>query len=209
MEKVLDRLIEFAAAVARVSAWIGGALLTVSAIIIGIDILLRNTIAVTIGGANELSGYALAIATPWAMILAMLSRAHVRIDTIYIHLPSRARAALDIVGQAATIAFFGLVAWYAEGVVEQSLISDSHSVSALAVPLAVPQGLWFAGFVAFLITATILLLRALISFAKGDLNHVHGLIGARSTEEELLTEQQSLAMLKSQETDRKGAAPWH
>lgn len=209
MEKVLDRLIEFASVVARVSAWIGGALLTLSAVIIGIDILLRNTITVTIGGANELSGYALAVATPWAMILAMLSRAHVRIDTFYIHLPNRVRAFLDIVGQAATICFFGLVTWYAEGVLEQSSISDSHSVSALAVPLVIPQSLWFAGFVGFLITATILLLRATIAFAKGDLNRVHALIGARSTEEELLTEQQSLAMLKSQKTDRKGAAPWH
>lgn len=196
MKKTLDRLIDFAAVVARVSAWIGGALLAASAIIIGIDILLRNTMAITIGGANELSGYAMAIATPWAMILAMLSRSHVRIDTVYTHLPSRPRAFLDLVGLAATISFFALVAWYAEGVLAQSIDSNTHSVSALAIPLAIPQAFWFSGFVAFLIIATILLLRATIAFAENDLKRVHALVGARSTEEELEAEQQSLAALK-------------
>ncbi|HVX99693.1 MAG TPA: TRAP transporter small permease [Pseudorhodoplanes sp.] len=196
MEKLLDRLIDFAAVVARVSAWIGGALLTLSAIVIGIDILLRNTVAITIGGANELSGYALAVATPWAMILAMLHRSHVRIDTVYTHLSSWWRAFLDLVGLAATISFFALVAWYAEGVLEQSIDSNTHSVSALAIPLAIPQALWFAGFVVFLVVAAILLLRAILAFAKGDLRRVHALVGARSTEEELEAEQQSLAALK-------------
>jgi TRAP-type C4-dicarboxylate transport system permease small subunit len=206
VEKALDRLIDLATIMARVSAWIGGALLTVSAVIIGIDILLRNTIAVTIGGANELSGYALAMVTPWAMIVAMLHRSHVRIDTIYTHLSGRARAFLDVVGLAATIAFFSLVTWYVKGVLEQSIDSNSHSVSALAVPLALPQGIWFLGFVVFLIVATILLLRALIAFAKGDLRRVHALIGARSTEEELEAEQQSLSALKETQSAMKGSA---
>ncbi len=206
MEKALDRLISFAGIVARVSAWIGGALLTLSAVIIGIDILLRSTVALTIGGANELSGYALAIATPWAMILAMLHRSHVRIDTVYTHLSARPRAFLDLIGLAATIAFFALVTWYAEGVLEQSIDSNTHSVSALAVPLAIPQGLWFLGFVAFLITAAILLLRATIAFVKGDLQLVHNLVGARSTQEELESEQQSLASLQNSKPAMDGSA---
>ena len=193
---MLDRLIEFAAVIARVSAWISGALLTLSAIIIGIDILLRNTIAVTVGGANELAGYAMAVATPWAMIFAMLQRAHVRIDTVYTHLSSRFRAILDLVGQMATIAFFSLVTWYVGGVLQQSIELDSHSVSALAVPLALPQAIWALGFVAFLITATVLLLRAFVAFAKNDIEQVHALIGARSAQDELSAEQQSLATLQ-------------
>lgn len=200
MEKALDRLIDFAAIVARISAWIGGALLTLSAFVIGADILLRNTIAVTVGGANELSGYALAMATPWAMILAMLHRSHVRIDTVYTHLPSHLRAILDLVGMIATITFFALVAWYAEGVFAQSVDSNTHSVSALAVPLAIPQAFWFAGFVAFLVVATVLLLRSAIALAKGQFDRVHNLIGARSTEEELESEQQSMAAMKGSAT---------
>ena len=115
------------------------------------------------------------------MTFAMLQRAHVRIDTVYAHLSSRLRAILDLVGQIATIAFFSLVTWYVGGVLQQSIESNSHSVSALAVPLALPQTIWALGFVVFLVTATVLLLRAFIAFAKGDIEEVHAIIGARST----------------------------
>jgi hypothetical protein len=88
-----------------------------------------------------------------------------------------------------------LVAWYAEGVLEQSIISNSRSISALEVPLAIPQAFWFCGFVVFLIAATLLLVRATIALVQGDLRGMHGLVGARSTEEDLREEQASLAAL--------------
>ena len=66
MEAALDRLVAHSFTLARVSGWICGLLLTVSAFLIGLDILLRETIVVMRGvGANELSGYALAVSSSW------------------------------------------------------------------------------------------------------------------------------------------------
>lgn len=195
MEKLLDRLVALSFPFARMCGWICGLLLTVSAVLIGLDIALREIFVVTLGGANELSGYALAVSSSWGCTVALVHRIHVRIDSVYTHLPARWRAALDIVGLAALIYFLMFVTFYAWKVVEQSIESDSHSISALGAPLAIPQAVWFLGFVVFLAVAAVYLLRAMLAFARGDLRRVRELLGARSVEEEMEFEKESLGLV--------------
>jgi TRAP-type C4-dicarboxylate transport system permease small subunit len=194
MEAALDRLIAHSFPLARASGWICGLLLTVSAFLIGLDILLRQTIVVTIGGANELAGYALAVSSSWGCTVALVYRMHVRIDSVYTHLSARVRALLDIVGLAALIYFLMFVTFYAWKVLEQSIESNSRSISALGAPLSIPQAVWFAGFVVFLLVASVYLLRAVLAFAKGDLRRVRELLGARSMQEEMEFEKASLGI---------------
>ena len=47
--------------------WFGGALVLLAAVLIGIDVLMRKFLARSIGGADELAGYALAIGTAWGL----------------------------------------------------------------------------------------------------------------------------------------------
>ena len=47
--------------------WFGGALVLLAAMLIGIDVLMRKFLARSIGGADELAGYALAIGTAWGL----------------------------------------------------------------------------------------------------------------------------------------------
>ncbi len=194
MEAALDRMIAYSFTLARVSGWICGLLLTLSAALIGLDILLRQTIVVTIGGANELAGYALAVSSSWGCTVALVHRMHVRIDSVYTHMSARVRALLDIVGLASLIYFLALVTYYAYKVLEQSIESGTRSISALGAPLAIPQAVWLAGFIVFLFVSSIFLLRALIAFAKGDLRRVRDLLGARSVQEEMEFEKKNLGL---------------
>ena len=194
MEQALYRLVAHSFTLARVSGWICGLLLTVSAFLIGLDIALRETIVVTLGGANELSGYALAVSSSWGCTVTLVHRMHVRIDSVYTHLSARLRALLDIVGLAAFIYFLAFVTFYAYKVLEQSIESNTNSISALGAPLAIPQAVWFAGFVVFLAVASIYLLRAMLAFAQGDLRRVRELLGARSVAEEMAFEKESLGL---------------
>jgi TRAP-type C4-dicarboxylate transport system permease small subunit len=194
MEARLDRLIAQSFTLARISGWICGLLLTVSAFLIGLDIALREIFVITLGGANELSGYALAVSSSWGCTVALVHRIHVRIDSVYTHLSARWRALLDIVGLAALIYFLAFVTFYAWKVLEQSIESNSHSISALEAPLAIPQAVWFMGFVVFLLVAAVYLLRAMLAFAKGDLRRVRELLGARSVEEEMEFERENLGL---------------
>jgi TRAP-type C4-dicarboxylate transport system permease small subunit len=177
----MQRLQTAAEGISRVGAIIGGAMLLVASILICIDITLRYTISVTLGGADELSGYALAISSAWGFSSALLSRSHIRIDTIYVRIKSiRARALLDLVSLGTLLFFFGMVTWYAWGVVRQSWVSNSHSLSEIEAPLVIPQGLWFAGLAFFVALCTLLMVRGLLAFATGDHNKLFALIGSKS-----------------------------
>jgi TRAP-type mannitol/chloroaromatic compound transport system permease small subunit len=189
MEAALDRMIAHSFTLARLSGWICGLLLTLSAALIGLDILLRQAIVVTIGGAN-----ALAVSSSWGCTVALVHRMHVRIDSVYTHMSPRVRALLDIVGLASLIYFLALVTYYAYKVLEQSLESGTRSISALGAPLAIPQAVWLAGFIVFLCVSSIFLLRAVIAFAKGDLRRVRDLLGARSVQEEMEFEKKNLGL---------------
>jgi TRAP-type C4-dicarboxylate transport system permease small subunit len=177
----MDRLQSVAESISRVGAIAGGALLLVASILICIDITLRYTMSITLGGADELSGYALAISSAWGFSSALLSRSHIRIDTVYVRIKSiRFRAMLDLISLATLMGFFGMVTWYAWGVVKQSWDSDSHSLSAIEAPLVVPQGLWFAGLLFFVALSLLLLVRGLMAFIAGDYNGLFALIGSKS-----------------------------
>ncbi|HEY0441990.1 MAG TPA: TRAP transporter small permease [Xanthobacteraceae bacterium] len=176
----MNRLQGAAEAIARVGAVVGGAMLLIAALTICVDIVLRYTIAATVGGADELAGYALAISSAWGFSAALLSRSHIRIDTLYVRVRSRARATLDLVSLAALALFVALVAWHGWGVLRQSYVSGSRSLSELETPLVIPQALWFAGLVFFVAVALLLLVRALAAYLKGDLQSVFQLIGSKS-----------------------------
>ncbi len=202
----MERLQEVAAQVARGGAIVGGALLLVAAITICVDIFLRYTFSLTIGGADDLSGYALAISSAWGFSAALLSRSHIRIDTVYVRVKSRvARAALDLLSLACFALFGGLVAWYGWGVLSLSWASDSHSQSAIEMPLIYPQGLWFAGIAFFVAVAFLLLARSVAACAKGDLDGLFRLIGSKSAVAEAEEEIKSIehAMHEQQMRDRK------
>ena len=165
--------------------WFGGALVLLAAVLIGIDVLMRKFLAVSIGGADELAGYSLAIGTTWGLGAALLDRAHIRIDSLYVLFPQKLRLALDLVALVLFTGFFALTLWHGFGVVSQSWTSESRSQSALETPTIIPQFLWLAGLVAFVGVALFLLAQALRLGAAGDMNGMARLISTRSAEEEV------------------------
>ena len=171
--------------VARWGLWFGGALILLAAVLIGVDVLMRKFLARSIGGADELAGYALAIGTAWGLGAALLDRAHIRIDSLYVLLPQKIRLALDVVALILLVGFFALMAWHGLSVVSQSWTSGSRSQSALEIPTVVPQALWIAGLFAFVAIGVLLLLHALKLAAAGDLRSMAASISTRSAEEEV------------------------
>ncbi|MDP1749072.1 MAG: TRAP transporter small permease [Reyranella sp.] len=199
----MKRLQSAAEGVSRVGAIIGGAMLLVASVLICIDITLRYTVSITLGGADELSGYALAISSAWGFSSALLSRSHIRIDTVYVRIKSiGARALLDLISLATLLGFFGMVTWYAWGVVKQSWDSSSRSLSAIEMPLIIPQGLWFAGLLFFVALSVLLLVRGLLAFLSGNYAGLFALIGSKSAlaeaEEEIAAVAHGLEQEKKQ-----------
>lgn len=173
---------------ARSGLWFGGALILLAAVLIGIDVFLRKVFVVSIGGADELAGYALAIGTAWALGATLLDRGHIRIDSLYMLLPAPIRIVLDFIGLALLVGFFALVFWHGIGVFEQSWVSRSRSQSALETPLVIPQAIWLVGLAMFVLVGVALFLAALARLVRGDSAGASAMIGTRSSAEEVAEE---------------------
>jgi TRAP-type mannitol/chloroaromatic compound transport system permease small subunit len=185
---MLDTALAVAQRVARAGALGGGLLILAAALLVSVDVVLRKLANTTLGGADELSGYALAIGSTWSFAFVLLARGHVRIDALYQLLPRRLAALCDLVAIVALLVFASLIAWHGAGMLAQSWQLGARSNSSLAVPLAWPQALWWLGYAAFVACAVLLLLRALLAMAAGDLATANRLIGARSIQEEAADE---------------------
>jgi TRAP-type mannitol/chloroaromatic compound transport system permease small subunit len=188
MREALDAALRAADRGSTAAALAGGLLILAAAVIVSVDVLLRKFTAVTVGGADELSGYALAIGSTWAFAFVMLNRGNVRIDALYQHLPRVGAAACDLAAVLALLAFVTLVAWHGWGVMRYAWEIGSRSNSSLAVPLAIPLTLWWAGYAWFVGCGLLLLARSLAALAGGDLATVNRLIGARSVKDEAADE---------------------
>jgi TRAP-type C4-dicarboxylate transport system permease small subunit len=194
----MDALMQGVRRFTRLGLWLGGALVLAAAILIGIDVVMRKFFATSIGGADELAGYALAIGTAWSLGAALLDRAHIRIDSLYVLLPTRLRLALDFLGLILFVGFFGLIARHGWNVVRQSWDAGSRSQSALQTPTVIPQAIWFVGLVLFVAVGIVLFIHALRLAARGETGAVAGAIGTRSAEEDVVAEIQSLKERRSQ-----------
>lgn len=180
----LDRAIALLRPLAAAGAWGGGALLLVAAVIVSIDVLARKMFTVSLGGADELSGYAFAIGTAWSFAHVLLERGNVRVDALYGVLPVPLRRALDLVALVALGTFIAVVVRYGYAVLAQSLALSARSNSALAIPLAIPQGLWWGGYALFMTALVVMTLRVAAALVQRDDAAVARLAGARSTEDE-------------------------
>jgi len=125
------------------------------------------------------------IGTAWSLGAALVDRAHIRVDSLYVLFPRPLRVALDLVGLVVFVGFFAIISWHGLGVVSLSWLTSSRSQSALRIPTVIPQAIWIAGLGLFVAVGVALFARALRDLGRGDLEAVVGTIGTRSAKEEV------------------------
>ena len=194
-----NRLLALAERLSLVAVWLGGAMILFVAFMVTFDVFIRNIFNVTLGGADEISGYLFAIATAWSLPYALLLRANVRIDALYVLLSRRLRAVLDLLGLTLLGLFLGLLTWRVLAMWLESYSRNVLSVTPLHVPLKFPQGLWGLGLMLVCACVLLLLYGAISALFRGDLKRVHELIGAPSIEEEIEQEGIDLDTIKRQQ----------
>lgn len=143
------------------------------------DIVLRQ-LGTSLGGTDELSGYAMAIASGWGMGFALCELAHVRIDVLRTRLAAKGRAALDMLAMASLSGVLAAIAWRSWPVVERSLANGSRANTPLETPLAWVQVPWMAGWVWFALTAWAVSGCALALILRGDLGPAERAVGTVS-----------------------------
>jgi len=166
----------------RVVAGLVGLGLLACAGFVLLDITLRQ-VGGSFGGTDEISGYAMAIATSWGMAFTLLELGHVRIDLIRSRLAARGRAAMDLFSLLALTLTVTTIAWKCWPVVATSIANGSRANTPLETPLPLVQIPWFAGWVWFAAMAWLKLLAAGAMVLRGQLRESERAIGAFAEQE--------------------------
>jgi TRAP-type C4-dicarboxylate transport system permease small subunit len=184
VSRFLERL---AGALGRLARWMNvaaGWLFVFCAVFITAEVLARNLLGFSTQSTTELSGYMLAVGIAWGLANALAERAHVRIDIFINRLPARPRQWLHAVALVCLLALALAMAYGAWYITNESIEFRAADMTGLRTPLAIPQGLWAAGFFVFAGLCVVLLARALLLLARGQGAEVDRLLGSRSYQDE-------------------------
>lgn len=176
---------------ARIGHWLGclfGYLFLALAFLVTTETLLRKLFNVSMQGADELGGYALAVGSSLAFSVALVERSHIRIDLLHQYLPGPLQALLNWLAVVSIAAFGGLLAWVGYGIISETLVFGSTAPTPWATPLIYPQGLWYATLLVFALLAVALAGRASWLLVCGRWRQLNAEFQPRGTMEELAEE---------------------
>ncbi len=182
---MIDSALTMARRFSHVLVWIGGSLILLSAFLVTIEVFARKFFNISLGGADELSGYAFGVATTCAFAYALFERAHIRVDALYNLFPRPLRIIVSLIGLALLIGFAGVAGWMAFSMVADTLQHGSRSITPMRVPLAIPQIPWLFGWLFFVLAGVLLLVAALKRCVANDLAGAERLVGTKSIEEQI------------------------
>ncbi len=166
-------------------AAIFGAIFIGLSVLITVEVLARKLFGLSLQGANELGGYALAIGATLAFTIGLFGRNHIRIDVLYERLCESSKAVLNWLSSVLMACFAGLLGVLAWGVIQDTLDYQSTSQTPWATPLIYPQSLWYVGQLIFMLCAVGMAVRAtylLVRKRKVELNQE---FNPRSVKDEL------------------------
>jgi TRAP-type C4-dicarboxylate transport system permease small subunit len=176
----------------KIAGYVFGVIMIALSLLITIETLIRKFFSISLGGVDELSGYAIAIGAPLAFAVASLEQSHIRINLLYIKLPQFTQAILNAAAtfSIGALAVFFLV--FTIGTVEDTISYKSIAQTPWATPLVYPQIVWLVASVVFAIVAVLLAARAAWLLLQGDTRTLARTFGPERIEDELESELEDL-----------------
>ena len=186
----------------NVLAWIFGTIFLALAAVVTVETISRKVFNISLQGADELGGYALAVGSTIAFSLALMGRNHIRVDVFHEKFSRRMQAWLNwfsIVSLAALGIFIAFVAFKVLG---DTLQYRSTAQTPWATPLIWPQSVWYVGLVVFALVATGYALRASKLMFTGEIDTLNHDFHPKSAKEELKEELDDLAVRQASEGEK-------
>ncbi len=185
---MLDPILHTTRKVSLWLTWLGGTLIVLSAFLVTLEVFLRKVFNISLGGADEISGYAFGVATTLALSYALFERAHIRVDALLGTFPKALRPLINLFGLIMLIGFALVIVIMVWGMVGDTLENGSRSITPMRVPLAIPQIPWLIGWIFFVFSGVLIGLVAIQRYLRGDEPGVQELIGVKSLDEQIQDE---------------------
>jgi TRAP-type C4-dicarboxylate transport system permease small subunit len=163
------------------------------AALVTVETISRKVFNVSLQGADELGGYALAVGSTIAFSLALMGRNHIRVDVFHELLPKKAQSFMNWFSIVTLASFAVFIAVVAFKVLADTLQYRSTAQTPWATPLIWPQSVWYAGLVIFALVASVYALRATALLVTGRTEVLNRDFHPKSAKEELKEELDDLA----------------
>ncbi len=182
---MLNTIVNKSEIISQVAAWVSGAILFGTSILITVEVILRKVFSYSMGGADEISSYAMAISCSWAFAYALFRKAHIRIDVFYIRLPHFMRYALDIFSLILFGIYMAIFSYFGFHVFLTSFLKGATANTPLHTPLWIPQLIWVLGLVGFTLSIFLILSGTIYNLLHKKFSLAQELSGATTLEEEI------------------------
>ena len=175
-----------------VSSNVFGVMMLAFAILVTVDTVARKLLNFSFQGTDELGGYALAVGSSLAFTVALIERAHIRIDLVHAKLPATAQALLNWLSALLLAAFAVMLVAVCWPVLVDTVDYRSTAATPWATPLIYPQAVWYAALVVFALAAVWLALRASALLLRGRIAELNRDYHPKGAIEELKDELEDL-----------------
>lgn len=155
------------------------------AILVTIETLARKFLGLSLQGVDELGGYVLAVTSSLAFTLALIDRAHIRIDLLHNMLPGFLQRLLNWLSILLLAAFALLLAWTGWLSLDETIEFRSTAPTPWATPLIWPQSAWLLGLALFALATLVALADATRLFFSGRGRDLGRRYGPKAVEEEM------------------------
>ena len=170
-----------------------GAIFLLLSVVVVVETVSRKVFNVSLQGADELGGYALAVGSTIAFSLALMGRNHIRVDVFHEKFPRGVQAALNWLSIASLAVLGVFIAWIALKVLGDTRSYGSTAQTPWATPLIWPQSVWYACLLIFALVACGYALRATQLLVTGRIDTLNHDFHPKSAKEELKEELEDLA----------------
>ncbi len=170
-----------------------GAIFVTLSVVVSIETISRKLFNFSLQGADELGGYALAVGSTLAFSVALIGRAHIRVDFLHEFFPKRVQAWLNALSILSLAAFGLFIGWTAIQVLIDTQSYGSTAPTPWATPLIYPQLVWLVALATFAAIGTVYAVRAIQLLLRGDVDALLGEFSPKSVKDEVKEEVDDLA----------------
>ena len=141
------------------------------------DIVGTQVLLIPVPGPRELTESTMVLIVFGALAYAQIRRAHIRVELLYLKMPPRGRAVMDVITDLAAIAFFGLILSEAISEAQYSYQIKEATTGLIRFPLWPARFTLVAGCSLMILQLCLHLIQDLIRIKTGnDIESEHAII---------------------------------
>ena len=163
--KLLSRIVE---RLALIVLLVGGLGMLFSMFLGVADIVGTQVLLIPVPGPRELTESTMVLIVFGALAYAQIRRAHIRVELLYLKMPPRGRAVMDVITDLAAISFFGLILSEAISEAQYSYQIKEATTGLIRFPLWPARFTLVAGCSLMILQLCLHMIQDLIRIRTGD-----------------------------------------